>query len=89
MNAGKPGRLIAATFALAGFAVAVVAGLGAGNPSARVLGVAIVAMIVCRAIGAVAGAIGERVVREHVDSYRASHPVRDSARTARPIAGRG
>ena len=66
MNPGAPSRMIAAIFALAAFVVAVVAGLGAGNPASRVLVVAITGLVVCYVLGSVAGAIGEWVVSEHV-----------------------
>jgi hypothetical protein len=70
-----PMRLVAATFALAGFAVAVVAGLGAGNAPTRVLGAALVCMLICHVVGLALGAIGERVINEHLESYRAGKPV--------------
>ena len=66
MNPSAPSRMIAAIFALAAFVVAVIAGLAAGNPASRVLMVAIMGLIVCYALGSVAGAIGEWVVSEHV-----------------------
>ena len=85
MNSGVPAKLIATTFALCGFAVAVVAGLAAGNPSTRVLFTALVSMVICQVLGAAAGAIGERIVHEHVSTYRAGRPVPEF-RSAPPIA---
>lgn len=70
-----PSRMVAAIFALAGFAVALVAGLAAGNSSVRVLGAALVSMVVCHILGMAAGAIGERTVNEHLESYRKARPI--------------
>jgi tetrahydromethanopterin S-methyltransferase subunit C len=67
-----PSRLVAATFGLTGFAVAVVAGLAADNGSTRVLGAALVSMVVCHILGLGIGAVGERVVNEHLNVYRAA-----------------
>jgi hypothetical protein len=58
--------MIAAIFALAAFVVAILGGLAAGNPSARILTVALVSLILCYIVGSVAGAIGEWVISEHV-----------------------
>lgn len=70
-----PNRLVAATFALAGFAVALVAGLGAGNAPTRVLTAAVVSLVGCHLVGLAVGAVGERVINEHLESYRAAKPV--------------
>ena len=67
--------MIATTFALCGFAVAVIAGLAAGNAAAHVLTTALICMMVCQAAGLAAGAIGERVVGEHLRGYRANHRI--------------
>lgn len=75
MSAGTPDKLIASSFGLAGFAIAIVAGMAAGNPSGRILTVAIVSMIACHIVGLIAGAVGERVVNEYMDQYRAAHPI--------------
>lgn len=63
-------RQIASAAGLAGFAVAVAAGLSAGNSSAVVLTNAILAMVVCNFVGLLAGSIGMHVVREHAASLR-------------------
>jgi hypothetical protein len=68
VNPGAPSKLIAAIFALAAFVVAVLAGLGAGNPASRVLTVALVSLALCYALGSVVGAIGQWVITEHVRS---------------------
>jgi hypothetical protein len=75
LNFGVTTKLIATAFALCGFAVAVLAGLGAGNSSAQVLSTALISMMVCQAAGLGVGAVGERIVHEHMQRYRAGHPL--------------
>lgn len=82
MQPGVPTKVIAAIFALAGFAVAVIAGLAAGNPASRVLVCALTGMLICHALGLGAGALGERIVNDHLGAYRAARPVPDTNRTA-------
>ena len=71
----SPSRIISASFALTGFSTAVLAGLAAQNPGTTVLSRAIVCMAACYALGMVAGAIVERVIREHVEAHRKSNPL--------------
>jgi hypothetical protein len=75
LNFGVTTKLVGATFGLCGFAVAIIAGLSAGNPSDNVLAGALLSMIVCQGTGLVAGAIGERAVREHMNKHRQAHPL--------------
>ncbi len=79
MDVGVPGRVIAAIFALAAFAVAIVAGLAVGNPPGRILASALVSMVLCQVVGWAVGAIGERVVREHLASGGAPGAARGRA----------
>ena len=79
MSSGVPAKVIATSFALAAFAIAIIAGLAAGNPSPRVLLSAILSMALCQVLGMVVGSIGERIVREHIESYRAARPVHGAA----------
>ncbi|MEX2219874.1 MAG: hypothetical protein WD749_14070 [Phycisphaerales bacterium] len=71
----EAGKSIAAAFALAGFTVAIVSGLGAGNPVVRVLQGAIIAMVLCYLAGLVIGAVALRAAAEHVERYKAANPV--------------
>jgi hypothetical protein len=87
LNFGVTTKLIAATFALCGFAVAVLAGLSAGNSASRVLTTALVSMVVCQFAGLIVGFIGERVVSDHMESYRREHSINadeSAARTSPP-----
>lgn len=76
--------MIASAFGLAAFAVAVIAGLAAGNSSTRTLTVAIVAMVACRFVGLLLGAAGEAAVREHLSSGRAGAAGARSATSENP-----
>ena len=87
MHFGVTTKLIAATFALCGFAVAVLAGLSAGNSAARVLATALVSMVACQCAGLIVGCIGERVVSEHMETYRRANSIsadESAARTSPP-----
>jgi putative Mn2+ efflux pump MntP len=75
VTSGTSSRLIASCFSLSGFAVAIVAGMAVGNPSNRILTVAICSLIVCHIVGLCAGLIGERIVEEYMKEYRAARPV--------------
>ena len=72
---GVPARVISGAFALGAFAIAIIAGLGAGNPTSVILINAIIAMAVCNVIGLLIGAVMERTVRDHVEHYRAMNPL--------------
>lgn len=75
MNPGSTARLIASCLGLAGFAVAIVAGMAAGNPGGRVLTVALISMVALHLVGLVVGLVAERVVEEYVRQYKAVNPV--------------
>ena len=83
---GRSSRVIAGSFALAAFAVAVLSGLFSDNPASAVLGRAVMSMVVCYPIGLMAGMLCERVITAHVEAHRQSHPAPDSASLA-PAGG--
>jgi hypothetical protein len=64
----SPSRVIAGVSGLAGFAVAVFAGLSASNPASTVLMNALVAMVVCQFVGWALGLVGERVILDHLQT---------------------
>jgi len=70
-----PAKLVASSMALIAFAIAIMAGLSAGNPSAVVIWRALVSMIVVYFVGMLVGAIAERTLNEHLQEYRAMHPI--------------
>lgn len=68
---------VAGAFGLTGFAVAGVAGVAAGNSAGRVLLLSVGAMVVCNLLGSAIGGIFQRLVEEHLDDYRRTHPTDD------------
>lgn len=71
------GRVIAVTFALAAFCIALSAGLMVGNPPTVVILRAMVALMVCWALGAMIGAFAQHVVAIEIEAHRLRNPVRD------------
>jgi len=68
-------KLIAASLALIGFAVAIAAGLAASNSAMITLTRALGAMAGCWLLGWIVGSIGRRAVLEHVNQYKQTHPI--------------
>ena len=85
-NKGMATKTIATSLALTAFAIAVVAGLMAGNPAGHVLRVAIFSMIVCQVVGFFVGMISEHAVSEYIVKVRQANPVPDVVKeTAAPL----
>jgi hypothetical protein len=76
-------KLIAALFALAGFAVACWTSLSVGKAALDGLINAMLSMIVCHWMGLIAGEIGEWTVREHVK--RIGNPTNHQQRGTSPM----
>lgn len=70
-----PSRVIAACFALGGFAAAVIVGAVAGNPAETVLVRALLVMAVCWLIGHLVSYLASRAIAEHLETYRQEHPI--------------
>ena len=66
MNSGEPGRVIASAFALAGFAVALIGGVSAGNSAVAVIRFGLGAMVLCYITGWLIGSVASSVVNEHL-----------------------
>lgn len=60
---------------LSAFAIAMIAGWAALNPLDTILTRAIVAMVVCYAVGQILGWAATKVAREHMAQYRAARPI--------------
>lgn len=71
----NPTRMISGIVALAGFVVAVVAGLAAENSASVVLTRALTAMLACNLVGSVIGAIAHRTGALHVEQYKQDTPI--------------
>lgn len=70
-----PSRMIACSLALLAFAAAIVAGVAVGNPAITTLWRALLAMVACYAVGALAGRLAEHALHEHIDQYKQAHPL--------------
>jgi len=70
-----PAKVIAGSLALTGFAVAILAGLAAGNAASTILWTALVAGFVCWVLGVIVGAVAYKAVTEHVENYKAENPI--------------
>lgn len=64
--------MIGGCIGLCGFAVALLAGLSAGNTLDVILSRALMALAGCVALGLVVGFLGERAVRQHIAESRAA-----------------
>lgn len=71
---GTPSQVIGGCFALCAFAMAIVAGLAAGNESSAILLRAIIAMFVCYLIGLGIGMICQQVVGQQVKKLIEENP---------------
>jgi len=67
-----PARVVGAISGLSGFAVAVIAGMSAGNGVASVLATAIAGLFVCQLIGFAVGLAAERALTEQVEFMRSA-----------------
>lgn len=72
---GVPAKVVSASFALGAFAIAIIAGLAAGNPTLVILIDALIALVVCNVVGLIIGAVMEHAVNEHVVRYRTEHRI--------------
>lgn len=79
LSGNLTGRVISACFALASFAVAILAGLASENPASRILGRALIAMMVCYPVGMLVGMVCERIIAAHIEAHRAAHPLSELA----------
>lgn len=70
-----PSRVIATCFALVSFAAALLIGLHSGNSAGVLIWRATLVMVVCWIVGRVVGAVAQRVVDEHIESYKREHPI--------------
>ena len=71
--------VIAGCFALAAFAVAVLAGLAGGNTATAILTRALIAMVACYPVGLLIGLVCQRVIAEHVQVQADAGDVADQA----------
>lgn len=84
-NVQTPAQVVAGAFALTGFTVAVVAGMSVGNDANSVITSAIFSMFACYLVGMFVGACADRILRAHVEHYRAAHPIAGSSGAATAV----
>ena len=70
----SPVKVIAACAGLAGFAVAIFAGLAADNPADVILSRAVLALFVCYLAGGAVGFVMDHAVREGIEDYKEENP---------------
>ena len=80
---GGVSRAVAGCFALAAFAVAVVAGLAGGNGATAILLRALIVMVICYPVGLLAGLVCQYVVDQHVRQQAAEAAAAASEQSAR------
>ncbi len=71
-------KVIAGCFALAAFAVSLMAGVWGGDPAFTVLTRSLIIMMVCYPIGYIVGLICAQVIERHVKDYVEANPAPDS-----------
>lgn len=81
LNVHLSSKVISACFALASFAVAILAGLASDNPASSVLLRALMAMIICYPLGLVVGLICERLILTHIEAHQLANPVLHSVKS--------
>jgi tetrahydromethanopterin S-methyltransferase subunit C len=74
----SPAKVVAGALGLTGFTVAIISGMAAGNDSSTVITAAIISMLACHVLGLCIGLAADRVLRTHVEEYRASRPISGS-----------
>ncbi|MEM6392302.1 MAG: hypothetical protein AAF797_05975 [Planctomycetota bacterium] len=72
-----PGRVIATIFAFAAFAASLVYGAYLGVSSFTLMTTAMMVMLACYAVGRFGGYVIQRCVDDHIERYRAAHPIPD------------
>lgn len=70
-----PFRTIPPIVALMGFAISIVAGMGASNPATSVIGRAIVALFLCLIIGQGIAWVVRHIAKEHQRDYAKRKPI--------------
>lgn len=66
-------KVMAASFALTAYAVAIIGGLAAGNPAGPVMVRAVVAMLICYLVGLALASAAMTAIREHLEESERAH----------------
>ena len=76
-----PSKVIAGCFAMAAFAVAVLAGLAGDNSAVSILIRALIALIGCYPIGLMIGVVCQRVMTDHIQAHHETATMSPSSLT--------
>ena len=71
----SPAKVIAACSGLAGFSIAILAGLAVNNPTDVILLRAVAALFICYVAGGIIGALMDRAVTDAVTDYKTERPL--------------
>jgi hypothetical protein len=74
---GPPALVIAGTFSVTAFAVALVSGGLAGRGASGAIGDALLAMALCYPVGWIVGRVANVVVTDRIAAHKRAHPVPD------------
>ena len=77
MTQSVPAKVVASSAGLGAFIVAVLAGMGADNPTETVLTRAVLSLLACYVVGLIIGGIAERAVAERIGTYVAANKVEE------------
>ena len=83
---GVLSNVLAGCFAMAAFAVAILAGLAGGNSPASILLRAVIAMIVCYPVGLMIGLAVQRVVSDQLEAQQKAYDDGNEPETAEASA---
>ena len=81
-------KVIAACFALAGFAATAIAGVFVGNSATLTLVRALLVMFGAWAVGLVVGTVMQKTIQRHVDQYKENHPLPDAEAAGMDAGGK-
>lgn len=74
MSRGTLTKVVSACCGLAAFAIAVIAGLSAGNSGEVILTRALICMVACQLVGLAIGMVIERVIVDSIEQHKSSLP---------------
>lgn len=77
-----PVGVVASCLGISGFTTAIVVGVGAGNDASDVLIRAMFASAGCYLAGVLLSAAAAHAVHEHLNGFRAAHPISDGNHTS-------
>lgn len=74
---GPPSLVIAGTFSMTGFTLAVVSGAMVGRSAPGVIEDALLALLACYAVGLIVGKLANAVIADRIEQHKRAHPIPD------------